>query len=154
MKKMYYTLFIITCITCISCVSFKGNDYYRVNSEFPMDIVYLNDSTAVMYFANTLPLLTIHYKSQSYYNSKYLLATVKQVDILDHNIYDYVRKRLPLPGTIREQLIYEGDRLLVSSNYFLFEDYNQITYLRFYRLRKSKIKRYVKHGICYGLKGH
>lgn len=150
-KKMS-SLFIIAYF-CISCVSLRGNHYYNCNSNFPLNMVYLDDSTSIMYYANSIPVSKIHYVVDSLCKSsrKRQTCTINKVDIIDYCIYDYLNKRLPREGTIRNQLICEGDKIMILNDYLVFMNDNHILYLFFYsKSKKKKVIKYSKN-ICRGL---
>ena len=163
MKASKYYLFVIIILVCISCVSTKGYIYYCWD-KVSANIVYHNDSTLVMYYANALPVVIIHYDvdnkihherfhydNHSIYISNSLGCTVKTIDILDSVIYDYVNKEIKKRGgKIREHLICEGDKITIYHHKYLLFSYDNKDhdFLLFYSKPYMKLLRRFKGRPC------
>ena len=89
MKIVKYISFVIIVLTYMSCVSLKGNKYYSVYTNYPsLTMVFLNDSTSVLYYANS-SVAKIRYSIDTLNRSKGFIGSVKHVEIFDTLIYDY-----------------------------------------------------------------
>ena len=154
MKITKYILFTFIVLTGMSCASLQGNHYYNRHTDYPLTMVFLDDSTSMMYYANSLPVTKIHYDVK--YGSTPLTCTVKQVEIIDSCIYDYLNKNylniiLPKEDKTRYQLVCEGDKIIVFRNAYIISDKHYNGLLLF--LRKSEIMKIFKYskGICRGV---
>ena len=136
MKATKFFLFVIIIFVCISCVSSKGYIYYRWDNV-SLSIVYHDDSTLVMYYANALPVAKIHYDvdkkihhdrihydNHSIYVSNVLGCTVKTIDILDNTIYDYLNKEISRKYKTREHIICEGNQITIYNHKYLLFSYD------------------------------
>lgn len=138
----YPCLFFIVCFY-ISCISIKGNKYYSVYTNYPLTMVFLNDSTSVLYYSNSSSVAKIHFSIDTIDRSKGFIGTVKHVDIFDTLIYDYLNKNLPRKDTIRNQLICDGNMVMVLKNIVVFVDDKENLYLKMYsKHEKKKVIKY------------
>ena len=151
MKMLKYPCFVFIVCVYIACISIKGNKYYSVYTNYPLTMEFLNDSTSVLYYANSSSVAKIHYSIDTLNRSKGFIGTVKNVDIFDTLIYDYLNKNLPRKDTIRDKFICEGNMVMVLNDVLVFLDDKENISLRLYSKReKKKVIKYDK-SMCKGV---
>lgn len=151
MKIVKYISFAIIVLTYMSCVSLKGNKYYSVYTNYPsLTMVFLNDSTSVLYYANS-SVAKIRYSIDTLNRSKGFIGSVKHVEIFDTLIYDYLNKNLPRKDTIKDKFICEGNMITVLNDVLVFLDDKENISLKLYSKReKKKVIKYDK-SMCRGV---
>lgn len=151
MKMLKYPCFVFIVCVYIACISIKGNKYYSVYTNYPLTMEFLNDSTSVLYYANSSSVAKIHYSIDTLNRSKGFIGSVKNVDIFDTLIYDYLNKNLPRKDTIRDKFICEGNMVMVLNDVLVFLDDKENISLRLYSKReKKKVIKYDK-SMCKGV---
>ena len=146
-----YPCFVFIVCVYIACISIKGNKYYSVYTNYPLTMEFLNDSTSVLYYANSSSVAKIHYSIDTLNRSKGFIGSVKNVDIFDTLIYDYLNKNLPRKDTIRDKFICEGNMVMVLNDVLVFLDDKENISLRLYSKReKKKVIKYDK-SMCKGV---
>lgn len=151
MKMLKYPCFVFIVCVYIACISIKGNKYYSVFTNYPLTMEFLNDSTSVLYYANSSSVAKIHYSIDTLNRSKGFIGSVKNVDIFDTLIYDYLNKNLPRKDTIRDKFICEGNMVMVLNDVLVFLDDKENISLGLYSKReKKKVIKYYK-SMCKGV---
>jgi hypothetical protein len=113
-------------------------------------MVFLNDSTSVLYYANS-SVAKIRYSIDTLNRSKGFIGSVKHVDIFDTLIYDYLNKNLPRKDTIRDKFICEGNMVMVLNDVLVFlYDKENISLKLYSKREKKKVIKYDK-SMCRGV---
>ena len=134
-------------LSILACKSLVGIRYTYIPQKHSLSLIPSNDTTAVLYFANTMPVILWKYHS-FYQNGRLRRAIVDTVEILDKKLYDNLEKYYS--RSINDKIVSVDDTVLIHNSCFILLDNKGHLKSRFYNLRNRIIKRIMRKPIIIG----
>ncbi len=132
-----YTKYIVSVgllLTLLACKSVVGTRYTFFSENESLSLIPTSDSSAVLYFANSMPMAQWNYHTFLRKGRRYRAAIIYEIDTLDHNLLEYCERKYS--ESSNENIACIGDTVFIHPLIFFVTDKKGEIRTHFYYLRR------------------